>query len=84
MMLSEDDSTFTGKGTRLEHEYYIMCTALVARCKEAPLRLVCWASEEVEKAWRKNCAPLVRVHQEPSTLFKQLLPSVEVLHFVKK
>jgi len=28
--------------------------------------------------------PVSRVHQEPSTFYKQLLPSVEVLHFGKK
>jgi len=27
---------------------------------------------------------LTRVHQEPSNFFKQLLPSVKVLHFCKK
>jgi len=26
----------------------------------------------------------IRVHQEPSTFFKQLLPSAKVLHFGKK
>jgi len=28
--------------------------------------------------------PCIRVHQEPSTFFKQLLPSGKVLHFGKK